>query len=240
MSDPGPAGTLTALEPFGPARDRVRLYVDGELRCELALDLVAEADLHVGEPVDRATLGRLTAADEAWRARDAALRLLSYRARSRQEVRRRLYQKGFPSGVVEPCVARLTEEGLLDDRAFAEAYVRDTLRLRPRGRFGMVRELQRKGVARELAEEVVGDVMEAQEVTEGALARETAEGWLGRQRADRRRALLEPPGDEEREKLRRRLYGYLGRRGFSAAATRDAMEHVEDLVRREAADAERG
>lgn len=230
---PGPAGTVTALEPFGPARNRVRVFVDGELRCELALELVSESELRSGEPVDEETLRRLADADEAWRAREAALRLLSYRARSRQEARRRLYQKGFPAEVVEPCVARLTEEGLLDDESFARTYVEETLRLRPRGRFGMVRKLQGKGVARELAERVVEEVMGEEEVTEAVLAREAAETWLGRQRQGERRALIAPRPDEARQKLRRRLYGYLGRRGFSAEATRDAMEHVEVLVRKE-------
>lgn len=230
---PGPAGTLTALEPFGPARNRVRVFVDGELRCELAVELVSEGGLRAGEPVDEETLRRLADADEAWRAREAALRLLSYRARSRQEARRRLYQKGFPAEVVEPCVARLTEEGLLDDEAFARSYVQETLRLRPRGRFGMVRKLQGKGVGRELAERVVEEVMGEEEVTEAALAREAAETWLGRQRRDARRALIGPRHDDAREKLRRRLYGYLGRRGFSAGATRDAMDHVEALIRKE-------
>lgn len=230
---PGPEGTVTALEPFGPARNRVRVFVDGELRCELALELVSESELRSGEPVDEETLRRLADADEAWRAREAALRLLSYRARSRQEARRRLYQKGFPAEVVEPCVARLTEEGLLDDASFARTYVKETLRLRPRGRFGMVRKLQGKGVARELAERVVEEVMGEEEVTEAALAREAAETWLGRQRRSERRALIAPRPDDARQKLRRRLYGYLGRRGFSAEATRDAMEHVEVLVRKE-------
>lgn len=234
MSDgPGPSGTVTALEPFGPARNRVRVFVDGELRCELALELVSEAELRSGEAVEASTLRRLVDADEAWRAREAALRLLSYRARSRQEVRRRLSQKGFPSGIVERCVARLTEEELLDDEAFAGAYVRETLRLRPRGPFGMVRELQGKGVARELAERVVERVMGQEEVTEGALAREAAETWLGRQRPRQRPSLIAPPRDPDREKLRRRLYGYLSRRGFSSGATRDAMDHVEALVREE-------
>lgn len=238
MSGDRTASTLTGLEPFGPSRNRIRVFVDGDLRCEVAAELVDEAGLRVGEPVEEATLAGLAEADEGWRARDAALRLLSYRPRSRQEVRRRLYQKGFAEDVVEPCVARLTEESLLDDRAFAEAYARETVRLRPRGRFGMVRELRRKGVAREVAEEVVDGVMAEEEVSERALAREAAEAWLGRQRARARRALLAPPYDDEREKLRRRLYGYLGRRGFSGDATRDAMEHAEALVRAEAREEE--
>lgn len=225
------AGRVTRIEPFGPGGGRVRLYVDGELRCELALPVVAEGGIGVGDVLEPEGIDELAVRDRLWQARDAALRLLSYRARSKQEVRRRLYHKGFEARVVEPCVARLVEEGLLDDREFAAAYARDTVRLRPRGRLGMTRELRAKGVDPAVAERAVESVMHEEEVSEPELAREVAEKWVRRQRADVVRALLAPPPDPERERVRRRLYDHLRRRGFGGDAVRAALLEAEERAR---------
>ena len=57
------------------------------------------------------------------RALDSALRFLSYRPRSEQEVRRRLGRQAWPAEVIEAVVARLRAVGLLDDAAFARLWV---------------------------------------------------------------------------------------------------------------------
>jgi regulatory protein len=63
-----------------------------------------------------------TATDPVAEAKDAALRLLAVRARSRGELERRLAQRGFGEAVVAAALDRLAEAGLVDDAAFAAAY----------------------------------------------------------------------------------------------------------------------
>jgi len=57
-------------------------------------------------------------------ARLRALRLVTHRERSRQELARRMDQDGYPSAVVEPLIAHLTDLGLLDDMRFAGVFAR--------------------------------------------------------------------------------------------------------------------
>ena len=54
---------------------------------------------------------------------EAALRFLEARARSEAEVRRRLTSAGYRSDLVDGAVVRLAELGILDDEAFARAWV---------------------------------------------------------------------------------------------------------------------
>lgn len=203
---------ITGIERRAGRSERVAVHVDGAFRCELAAELVQAAQLRPGDAVDEATLRALERKDLVWRAREAGLRLLEHRARTRAEMRRRLLGKGFPPDVVEACVAELEGMGLLDDRAFAEAFARDRLRLRPRGRRLLVRELRARGVEQGLAEAAVSDVLVAEGESEHDAARRAAEAWV--RRSPRRRD-------------RRRLYGYLARRGFSAEVIRAV---VEDLL----------
>jgi hypothetical protein len=69
-----------------------------------------------------------------------------------------------------------------------------------------------------------------EEVTDVALAREAASGWLARQGAPLRNA-LGGVSSPDRDKARRRLYGYLARRGFQGDALTAAMEHADRLAR---------
>lgn len=164
--------------------------------------------------------------DEEREARDAALRLLGVRARSVAEVRRRLRRKSFPSEVIDGVIADLRERGILDDEAFAAAWIRERILRRPRGRFALVQELRKRGIVRTRAEAAVDRVLAEDEVSEEEIARRAAEGWLARRPEAAARALRTgEPRDEARE-ARRKLYAYLERRGFPRRMAREILERI--------------
>lgn len=80
---------------------------------------------------------------------EAALRFLEARQRSTVEVRTRLNRAGYRPDLVEGAITRLTELGMLDDEAFARAWLESRDRARPRGERALQRELWQKGVDRE-------------------------------------------------------------------------------------------
>lgn len=217
---------LTRIEQRASG-DRVRLYVDGDesARLDIAADLLLRSGLAAGDEVSDARLSALEEEDEIYRARQAALSLLAHRARARRELRRRLQRKDFSEPVIDRVLAWLEERDYVDDEAFAEAFVRDRLRLRPRGRIALSRELRRKGVGDAVAEAAIERVMEVEQVDEAALARESAEAWARRNRPALRKAA---GSDDARRAARRRLYGHLARRGFGGDAVRMAIAAVLD------------
>lgn len=171
------------------------------------------------------------------RARDAALRLLSVRARSVAEMERRLRKKDFDGSVVSEVVTWLLDLGYLDDREFARQFLDERLRRRPRGPFALVRELQKRGVDRGVAEEILAALMAEQEIDEADLAMDTARRWLTRQPRRIVRLLKEEAegtGDGAAEsggealKARRRLYAHLERKGFSRGVIREVVESILD------------
>jgi regulatory protein len=210
-----------------PRRDRVRIHVDGEKepRLELALDLLLSSGLGVGDRLGLARVAELEGEDELYRARDAALRLLARRARSVAELRRGLERRGLSAGAVDGTLAWLDTRGYLDDRAFAESFVRDRLRLRPRGRAALERELRAKGVDEGTARGAVEAAMAEEGADEAAMAMEAAREWARRNGGLVREAGRSP---EHRQRARRRLYGHLARRGFPPDAVRSALARVLD------------
>lgn len=204
--------------------ERVIVELDDCRTLEVALEVTEEAHLRRGDPVDAQLEARLTESDLRVRAREAALSLLSVRARSRKELADRLRRKEFPPAVVRTCLDGLEAAGWIDDDAFARGLVRDRLRLRPRGPGRMAQELRSKGVDDSVAREAVDEVFDEESVSVPALALDVARGWLRRQGPAMREALLSDEWSDDREKARRRLHGFLARRGFTGAVARGALE----------------
>jgi regulatory protein len=152
---------------------------------------------------------------EPERAWDYALELLARRAMSAAEVHERLRRRSLPDPEADAVVAKLEALGLLNDRAFAEGYVRG--RARERGRLALRRELHQKGVAEDVVD---GALAPHDDVDQAAAARAllAKHAW--------RFAVAE--GDDARaaQAARARAYGLLARRGFPPDAVRDAVADV--------------
>jgi regulatory protein len=88
---------------------------------------------------------------------EAAIRFLEARSRSIAEVRRRLTSAGYRANLVDSAIARLIELGVLDDDAFARAWVGSRDRARPRGERALRDELRQKGIAGPVIEVVLGE-----------------------------------------------------------------------------------
>ena len=134
-------------------------------------------------------------------ARSAALRLIKFRPRSEAELATRLGRKGFGDETVRAVLEDLRRTGLVGDARFAR-YAANQAAVKPVGRRLMLNRLRAKGIAPDLAEEAV------QAATAGKDELE-----LAREAAGRRAPSLE---GLPREAARRRLFGYLSRRGFSS------------------------
>lgn len=172
--------------------------------------------------------------DTIGKARDAALHLLSFRARTVTEMERRLRKKDFEESVVAEVVAWLLDLGYLDDREFARQFLEERLRRRPRGPFALVQELRKRGVDRHVAEEVLDALMSEREIDEGDLARDTARRWLSRQSHRVTRLLTGDARDEDGEesvKARRRLYAHLERKGFNRGVIPRAVDAALGEIR---------
>jgi regulatory protein len=158
---------------------------------------------------------------------NAAARFLELRSRSVHEVTRNLTMAGFPTELVEGAVARLLELGLLDDTAYARAWVESRDRSRPRGQSALRRELSIKGIDRETIAATLAERGEAAE----AAAEEGDSGNADSAAADRllaksRAALLRI---EDPRARRSRAYALLARNGFDPDVCREVSAQAAGL-----------
>jgi regulatory protein len=109
---------------------------------------------------------RRAAVDDPAVVLEAAARFLEARARSIGEVRRRLTSTGYRPDLVEGAITRLGELGMLDDEAFARAWVESRDRARPRGERALADELRLRGVDRAVIVAALDERREASAATE--------------------------------------------------------------------------
>jgi regulatory protein len=150
---------ITAIEKQRRHR-RANVYLDGRFALSLSLGLLAEAGLHEGDTLSPQQVDSLRQADVRHQAHEAALRLLAYRPRSEAEMRQRLTRRSLPPQVVQETIARLREQGLLSDTAFARFWVDVRDQSSPRGHRLLWQELSAKGIERETARQAIAAVAE--------------------------------------------------------------------------------
>ncbi|MFE6052451.1 regulatory protein RecX [Kitasatospora sp. NPDC056446] len=138
--------------------------------------------------------------DPESRARDICLRLLTGAAKSRKQLADALRKREIPDEVADEVLTRLEEVGLIDDGAFALAWVESRHAVRGLSRRALAQELRTKGVAADLVEQALAQVDHDDE--EDA-ARALVERKLRSTRG------LDP------QVRTRRLVGVLARRGYS-------------------------
>jgi regulatory protein len=83
---------------------------------------------------------------------------LSYRPRSEGEIRQWLRKRGFANEVTETAIARLREQGLCDDLAFAQFWKDNRLSFRPKSKRLITKELRDRKIAAETIEQVTRDI----------------------------------------------------------------------------------
>lgn len=145
---------------------------------------------------------------------DRALDMLEARARAVDELRRLLIKKGEPQLEVDAAIERLRAGGILDDANFARQLARSKALGAGMSRRRIQLELTRRGVARDVSEEAIEAVFAEERVDEDAAIERVARKKL------RMLARLDLATQ------RRRLFGYLARRGYDS----DDIARVARLV----------
>ncbi|MFD2764662.1 regulatory protein RecX [Micromonospora eburnea] len=156
--------------------------------------------------------------DEAELAREICLRQLAVRPRTRAELAGALARRGISEEIAAQVLDRYDEVGIVDDAAFARAWVSSRHAGRGLARRALANELRQRGVDGEVASEALGEL---DEETEAETARALVERKL-------RTARGEP------DAVFRRLVGMLARKGYPPGV---AIRAVKEALAAQSAEA---
>ncbi|MBD0843889.1 recombination regulator RecX [Streptomyces sp. TRM68416] len=159
-------------------------------------------------------------ADPVERARAICLRLLTGTPRTRKQLADALRKREIPDEAAEEVLSRFEEVGLINDSAFADAWVESRHHGRGLARRALARELRTKGVDSSLIDAAVGQLDSEQE-------EETARELVARK--------LRATRGLDRDRRIRRLAGMLARKGYPEGM---ALRVVRQALESEGEDAE--
>lgn len=137
--------------------------------------------------------------DPEEQARALCLRLLTGTPRTRKQLADALRRREIPDDVAEHVLSRFEDVGLIDDTAFADAWVESRHHSRGLARRALARELRTRGVESGVIEQAMGQLDSEQEEA-------TARVLVDRKLASTRGL--------ERDRRIRRLAGMLARKGY--------------------------
>ena len=138
----------------------------------------------------------------------AATRYLGYRPRSEPELRERLRRRGFSADDIGAVIAKLKRMRLVDDAAFAEFWKDNRESFSPRSKSLTRLELKQKGISEDIIESTIATIDDEDSAYRAATSKARS---LSR---------------SDYESFRRRLGGYLQRRGFNYGVVEKTIKRV--------------
>lgn len=221
---------ITDIQAVPELPSHRQLFLDGAPFVVIHAVLVENFGLRIGLNIEADVIEKLIAADEVMRAKNYALRLLReekandsvdaeedarstvrFKPYTKRGMIQRLTREGFSEEAIETAVEELIDSGHIRDRKYAENWVVRRQKSNPRGKTLLKHELIDRGVDRETAEQVVAQV---ETEDEAMLALQIAQ-----KRMKRYQRLPE-------HVAKRRLHGFLARRGFGSEIVRQVLEQI--------------
>jgi len=189
---------ITKIEKQKNNQDRWSVFIDGEFAFGVTTEEVFVFKLTVGKEISEIELEKMIKEKDYSKAKDVALKFLSYRARSEKELRDKLISKEFDPVTIDRVIEFLKRYDYVNDEKFAKSYVRERIRLKFEGRKKLIYDLKQKGIKQEIIDHVLNNT----DINE----------------IDHALKLLEKKVPDKTElglKEKQRIYQFLLRKGFS-------------------------
>ena len=197
---------IVRIVPSRHKKDRVLVFLEDGALLKVTGQELLDFGLRRGDDLDGETLAKLKRAGNLSHVKETAAAMIGRRAMSRQELAKKLREKGAGEEEAETAVQWLASIGALDDAAYAGALVRRCAAL-GYGPAKTREKLREKGIPRELWEESLQELPPSEAGIDAFLA--------GKLRGRR---------PEEGEK--RRLTNALLRRGYGWEDIKDAWSRL--------------
>lgn len=143
---------------------------------------------------------------------EAAVKILMRRAHSVSEMKKALIRRTADETLIQTVLARLKQNGLIDDARYAQQFARQRTEISQQGKYRVARELRARGVSEQHIEAAVNEA-----------AANSDEAAMVRQRIERKVKLFRGEIDERKIAS---LYRTLLRAGFSSDTIRRELKRA--------------
>ena len=160
---------ITDLQSQKRDSSRVNVYIDEEFFCGASVDTIVKFQIYVGKIITQDEIDLFLRFELENKFLNRSLTYLSRSPKTESQIRQYLKNLAYKKkgswytdisideleNIFEKIVSKLKTYKYLDDKIFAEMFVRDRVRMKPRGKQVLLMELISKGVDKEIATEVI-------------------------------------------------------------------------------------
>ncbi|AZN40922.1 RecX family transcriptional regulator [Paenibacillus albus] len=209
---------ITGVEQDRKSKQRYHLFVNDsqEPYINVHEDLVIKFRLLKGREIHAEELKEIVEEDSRHRAYITALAYLGARQRTEKEIQRYLARKEIDPEAAARAIARLTQEGLVNDNQYASMYASEKMRTQLKGRRLLQQELLQRGISKDMAKQASQELSPDSEIE--VAVRAAHKKW--------------PYIKGEQRERKQKLAAFLLRRGFPMSVVREAVkaaaERMED------------
>lgn len=202
--------TVTAVQKLKKPKWRYRI-VFGSYSIDVHEDIMIKYRMLQGAVFSKSDLEDIVSADELQQTYADALSYLARKPRTAYEISIRLREKGWGETAIVSSIERLSNEGFIDDTAYAQQWANQRVKSKAKGKLWVKQELRQKGISKPLIEEALNSISEDEEF-ESALQLATKK-WN--------------QTSGERIDKQRKTGSFLMRRGYSGSLVSRVLREVD-------------
>lgn len=215
---PGEPAIITAITYQKRDKLRASVFVAGEFAFGVNVATIEKFRFRKGDELDAVLLEKLKDFDNRVSAKRLATKFLNTRRRTEKEVRDKLRTEKFNIEVIDEVTSDVLRAGLIDDEAFARAFIHDKRIAKPISSRQLSMELRKKGVAKNIIEDILGEADEEETDSDRALKAATKK-W---------EQLTRRESDEKKRK--QKLIAFLGSRGFEYSVIKEVLNKLNNTA----------
>lgn len=205
---------ITKIEVQKRNNKRVNIYIDGDYAFSASAELVYKERIKKDMEVNEVRLNEIISESNFLKCKETSLRIITRSYKTENEMKDRLAEKGYNGKEIDKTIEFLKEYKFIDNRAYAQMYVRD--RLRSQGTQKIKYALLRKGIDEEEIMEILSYVDSEKEEEVGT---EIA--------IKKYKQLLKK--EEDIYKIKSKLGTFLLSRGYEYSLVKEIIRKVVDV-----------
>lgn len=202
---------VTRIEQQKKDKSRYSIYIDGEFAFGLIMEDILYFKIKEGYELTQEKFDYIMDTTVYIKAQDTAARYLGYKMRTRREVAEKLRGSGYSESVCDRVLKNLEKYDYINDDIYCAKYIKETLKLRPKGKFLIKRELKLKGID----EKTVDNAIDEAEIDEADIAKKLL------------MKKYEDFANMDNKELSK-VYAFLQRKGFSYGVIKEAVRDLAD------------
>ena len=138
--------------------DKYRLTFDNGTVLDIYEDVILKNNLLYKKQIDINFLNNIENDNNYYNAYNIALKYISIRLRSVNEIEVYLKKKGISMEVIESTIERLEYNKILNDDIFAQAFIKDKLNFTSMGKYKLVNELSKLKVSNDIINKYISEI----------------------------------------------------------------------------------